>query len=36
MNNTNLTCYLIGEIAADLVRGRRLAPLARARGAEGR
>jgi choline dehydrogenase len=27
MNNTNLTCYAIGEVAADLVQGRRLPPL---------
>jgi choline dehydrogenase-like flavoprotein len=23
MNNVNLTCYLIGEVAADLIEGRR-------------
>ena len=23
MNNTNLTCYVIGEVAADLIRGLR-------------
>ena len=27
MNNTNLTCYAIGEIAADLVQGTRLPPM---------
>jgi choline dehydrogenase len=27
MNNTNLTCYAIGEIVADLVEGTRHAPL---------
>ena len=27
MNNTNLTCYVIGELAADLVQGTRLAPV---------
>ena len=27
MNNTNLTCYAIGEIAADLIQGRRHAPI---------
>jgi choline dehydrogenase-like flavoprotein len=27
MNNTNLTCYAVGEVAADLVQGRRLPPL---------
>ena len=26
MNNTNLTCYAIGEIAADIVQGTRLSP----------
>ena len=28
MNNTNLTCYVIGEIAADIVEGTRHEPLA--------
>jgi choline dehydrogenase len=27
MNNTNLTCYVIGEVAADLVQGTRHAPI---------
>ena len=31
MNNTNLTCFVIGEIAADLVEGTRHAPIEGAR-----
>ena len=31
MNNTNLTCYVIGEIAADLADGNRPAPIEDAR-----
>jgi choline dehydrogenase len=27
MNNTNLTCYVIGEVAADLVQGTRHPPI---------
>lgn len=33
MNNTNLTCYVIGEVAADLIQGTRHAPMGAASGA---